>query len=139
MIYKRCSRCGKRIPSGSKCECLKGRHQEYDRFSRDKKSKEFYGSGEWEKARENALEADAGIDVYVYMTTGEVLAADTVHHITPLRDDWRSRNDIDNLMSLSSGTHSVIEALYKQDKEGTKKKLYEMLTQFRRKVRAGAV
>ena len=139
MIYKRCSRCGKRIPSGSKCECLKGRHQEYDRFSRDKKSKEFYGSSEWEKAREDALEADAGIDVYVYMTTGEIVAADMVHHITPLRDDWKRRNDIDNLMSLSSVTHSVIEALYKQDKEGTKRKLYEMLTQFRRKVRAGAV
>ena len=36
MIYKRCSRCGKRIESGQTCECVKMRHKEYDRLSRDK-------------------------------------------------------------------------------------------------------
>lgn len=34
-----CSRCGKRIQSGSRCPCQKERHREYDRYSRDNKSK----------------------------------------------------------------------------------------------------
>ena len=139
MIYKRCSRCGKRIQSGSKCGCQKERHREYDHFSRDKKAKDFYGSGEWEKAREEALEADGGIDVYLYMTRGEIVVADMVHHITPLRDDWNRRVDVDNLMSLSSATHSLIENLYKQNKQKTMEELYKMLERFRQQVRAGGI
>ena len=87
MIYKRCSRCGKRIPSGSRCDCGKLRHKEYDKYKRDQKSKKYYDSGEWEQIRSEVLEIDGGIDVYLFMTEGRVELADTVHHIIPLRDD----------------------------------------------------
>ena len=107
-IYKRCSRCGKRIPSGSTCSCVKQRHREYDRYSRDQKSKDFYGGKEWEMTRAVVLDVDDGIDVYLYMTQGVIVAADTVHHIIPIKDDWERRVDIDNMMSLSSDTHSMI-------------------------------
>lgn len=138
-IYKRCCRCGKRIPSGSKCQCSKERHKEYDRFSRDKKSKDFYGSKDWEKAREDTIELDEGIDVYVYMTTGEILAADTAHHIIPLKDDWGKRIDIGNLMSLNHETHSEIEQRYRKDKEKIIKELQDMLANFRTMKRAGGI
>ena len=130
-IYKRCSRCGRRIPAGTKCVCQKVRHKEYDRYRRDKKSKGFYDSRECEIARDTALEADGGIDVYVYMTTGEIRGADTVHHIIPLKDDWEQRADVDNLMSLHHDTHSEIEQMYRRDKAGTIKKIQGMLEQFR--------
>lgn len=42
MIYKRCSRCGKRLEVGQTCECVKQRHKEYDRCSRDKDAAKFY-------------------------------------------------------------------------------------------------
>lgn len=132
-IYKRCSRCGKRIQSGQKCPCLKERHREYDRYSRDKKTKDFYGSREWERARDAALEADGGIDVYLYMTTGEILLADTVHHIVPLKDDWSRRVDISNLMSLNHDTHSMIEQMYRKDKRKAIQNLKEILREFREK------
>lgn len=138
-IYKRCSRCGKRLPSGQKCPCLKERHQEYDRYSRDKKTKDFYGSREWERARDAALEADGGIDVYLYITTGEILLADTVHHIVPLKDDWSRRGDISNLMSLNHDTHSMIEQMYRKDKEKTIHILKEILKEFRETRRAGGI
>lgn len=138
-IYKRCSRCGKRLPSGWKCPCLKKRHQEYDRYSRDKRTKDFYGSKEWECARDAALEEDGKIDIYIYMTTGKIVLADTVHHIIPLKDDWNRRADIENLMSLNHDTHSMIEQMYRKDKRGTMEKLKGILKEFRETRRAGGI
>lgn len=82
---------------------------------------------------------DGGMDVYVFMTTGEILLADTAHHIIPLKDDWSKRNDIDNLMSLHHDTHSLIEKKYKKDKSRMQAELKEMLKQFREMIRGGAV
>ena len=48
----------------------------------------IYDSVEWQRSRENVLELDQYIDVYMYMTEGVMIRADTVHHIIPLRDDW---------------------------------------------------
>lgn len=129
-LYKRCSRCGKRIQSGTTCPCVKARHKEYDRYSRDKKSKQYYDGMEWTASRKAALDRDEGIDVYLFMTEGRIEIADTVHHIIPLKDDWEKRNDIDNLMSLNHDTHSMIEKMYKKDKKGTEKRLKEMLQEY---------
>ena len=115
-IYRRCGRCGKRITSGSKCECLKQRHKEYDKYSRDKEAKKFYTSKAWRTTRAHVLTLDE-IDVYLYTTTGEVVMADTVHHIIPRKDDESKSLDIDNLISLSRETHSMIEIRYKEDKK----------------------
>ena len=131
MIYKRCSRCGKRLPEGKTCICIKQRHKEYDRYSRDKKSDSFYHSKEWKEARDKALEADEGLDVYAYMTSGQIIAADTVHHIVPLRDDWSKRCDVSNLMSLSPASHNTIEWLYKQGRAKAEKTLTDMLKRYR--------
>lgn len=130
-IYKRCSRCGKRIPSGSICPCVKRRHREYDRYSRDQRSRSFYNSKEWEMGRAAALDADGGIDVYLYMTDGIIVVADTVHHIIPIRDDWSKKLDVDNMMSLSSDTHSMIEQMYKKNKGEMIRKLQEILKEYR--------
>lgn len=85
------------------------------------------------------MELDQYIDVYMYMTEGVMIRADTVHHIIPLRDDWNKRNDPDNLMSLNHDTHSKIEQLYKADKEKMQIELQEMLTEYRKLVRQGGV
>ena len=138
-IYKRCSRCGKRIPSGSTCPCVKQRHRVYDRYSRDQRSRSFYGGKDWERARAAALDTDGGIDVYLYMTEGIIVAADTVHHIIPIRDDWDKRFDIDNMMSLSGDTHSMIEQMYKKDKDGMIRKLQEMIEEYRGRREDGGI
>lgn len=135
MLYRRCGRCGKRIESGSRCECLKKRHSEYDRYSRDKKSKAFYNSLEWQRKRADILDLDEGIDVYVFMKTGEIILADTVHHIVPLKEDWSKRLDDDNLMSLNHDTHSAIEKKYKDSRQEMIDELRKMLQEFRRKER----
>lgn len=138
-IYKRCSRCGARIPTGSICRCNSIRHKEYDRFSRDAKSKAFYNSKEWREAQRFVLETDGGIDVYAYMTTGQIIAADTVHHIIPLRDDWSKRIEISNLISLSGATHGRIEKAYHTDKSRMIRELKEMVETYRRMEREGGI
>lgn len=130
-IYKRCSRCGKRIEAGTICKCLKDRHKEYDKYSRDRRSKQYYNSREWEAARELVLQLDEGIDVYVYMTQGIVIRADTVHHIVPLKEDWSLRSKEDNLISLNHDTHSMIEQQYRKNKKEMQEALKAMVQQYR--------
>lgn len=130
-IYKRCSRCGRRLPEGTQCPCRKQRHKEYDRYQRDRKSKQYYSSKEWIRIREEVLDLDEGIDVYLFMTEGKVVAADTVHHIIPLKEGWEQRSNIENLMSLHHDTHSVIEQRYKKEKDFIQKELKKMLLKYR--------
>ena len=119
------------MQAGTTCDCVKARHREYDRLTRDRRSKAFYTSNEWERVRRKVLQMDDGLDVYLYMTQGKVVLADTVHHIIPLREDWSMRCSVENLMSLNRDTHSMIEMLYEKDREGTVKKQKEMLRLYR--------
>lgn len=136
-IYRRCGRCGRRIQAGSRCPCLKERHKEYDKFSRDKRSKTFYDSKEWEQARRDTLELDGYIDVYVFVKTGKMIVANEVHHINPLRDVWEKRCDTNNLISLSHESHSEIEQMYRKNKEETQKMLSEMIRIYRAEADGG--
>ena len=120
-LMKFCNRsgCNKLVPQGvlyceahthSKAE----RHKEYDKNCRNQTSKAFYNSREWKLARAIALARDTGIDIYLYITTGKVVPADMVHHITELTEDYSKRCDLDNLISVSSKTHkTVIDQAYK--------------------------
>lgn len=81
--------------------------------------------------RAAVLDVDDGIDVYLYMTQGVIVAADTVHHIIPIKDDWERRVDIDNMMSLSSDTHSMIEQMYRKNKGEMIRKLQIMIKEYR--------
>lgn len=130
-IYKRCSRCGKRIEAGTTCQCMKDRHKEYDKYSRDRRSKQYYNSREWEAVREHVLQLDEGIDVYVYMTQDIVIRADTVHHIVPLKENWSMRSNEDNLISLNHDTHSMIEQQYRKNKNEMQEALKAMVQQYR--------
>ena len=75
----------------------KERYRIYDQNARNHKSKTFYDSREWQLTRSDILSA-CGIDVYVYMTEGVILAADTVHHMIPLKEACDKRCDKQNLM-----------------------------------------
>lgn len=136
MIYKICSRCGKRIQEGQTCPCQKIRKAQsdrhYDKHQRDRKSTDFYRSPIWQLTRQRVLSMDQHLDVYQYMTSGRIMIADTVHHIVPLKSDWNRRLDVSNLMSLHHDTHSAIEREY--DRVGEKVMIHtlsEMLAKYR--------
>lgn len=128
-IYKRCAYCGRRIRVGEECGCvsIKRDHSYYDKHKRNKESAAIYHGRKWDKSRQAALDLDQGIDVYMYQTTGEVIPADTVHHIEPLVEKPDLAYDIDNLISLSDGTHSRIEAMYRSGDPEIRDCLREMI------------
>lgn len=123
-IYKRCVRCGKRLPSGTKCECLKQRHKEYDKYSRDKKSSAFYHTKEWEKVKEVTKAFYHGLDIYSYYILEKMEYGQTVHHIIPLKEDWGKRLKQDNLIYLTESNH---QRLHKAMREGKQKETIELL------------
>ena len=104
----------------------KERYRIYDQNARNQKSKTFYDSREWQLTRSDILSV-CGIDVYVYMTEGVILAADTVHHIIPLKEAWDKRCDKQNLMPLHHDTHSKIEQMYKKERPVMEKSLQKCL------------
>lgn len=129
-LYKVCGSCGKKIESGTKCLCQQRDYKVYDTTGRDKDAKRFYNSSLWIKTRDYVLCMDE-VDVYLYMTKGEIKLANTVHHIVPLRDNRQKALDVANLMSLHHDTHSMIEQMYKKDKKKMIKELTVMLEGFR--------
>lgn len=123
-LMKYCNRtgCNRLVPQGvkycavhtvGKTEENRQRHKEYDIHCRNQTAKDFYNSAEWKAIRARAMSRDAGIDIYLYIMEGRIVPADTVHHIAELMEDYSRRCDMDNLISISEATHSMISRTYK--------------------------
>lgn len=133
-IYKRCGRCGKRIPSGSTCACVKeykkSKDKDYDKNRRDKGRDAFYHSRQWKTAREECIRRHIGIDIYLYYEEGKIVPADMVHHIETAEQAWEHRMDQGNLIPLSSQSHARI---HKRMNEGREREVQEILKGFLKK------
>ncbi|GEP65780.1 hypothetical protein CBE01nite_35480 [Clostridium beijerinckii] len=108
MICKRCSRCGKRIQTGSKCNCSQKRYKEYDKDKINSKEKKFYSSDQWNKIKDKAKELYEYIDIYSYYVSNKLEYGQTVHHIVPIKREWEKRFALDNLIYLTESNHRVI-------------------------------
>ena len=119
MLLHMC-RCGKLIPQEVKlceaCEAAAGqRYIDYNKHRRDSKTARFYTSREWLQTRGLILSAYDFVDLYAFHVLHEIRRADTVHHITELKEDWTRRLDVSNLIPLASTTHNTIHTLYDKD------------------------
>lgn len=79
-------------------------NQYYDKFKRNKESKQFYDSPAWKKCRKLALTRDN----YLCLDCLEhkrITKADMVHHIIEIKDDRTKALDVDNLRSLCNTCH----------------------------------
>lgn len=81
------------------------RYRRYDRDRRDKRSKAFYDSAEWQRLRAYVLDRDRHLCV-MCLEQHRITPADTVDHIVPIREDWGRRLDPDNCRSLCASCHS---------------------------------
>lgn len=130
MIYKRCSRCGKRLESGKTCECVKMRHKEYNKYSRNQEATSFYDSVNWKRMRENIKNKYDGIDVYAYVVFGQIEQATLVHHIVEIEDDKSQALVERNLIPVSVSSHNLIHQAYNESessKRAMQTTLYECL------------
>lgn len=140
-IYKRCGRCGKRIPSGTTCPCIeeykKNKNRDYDRNRRNKGRNSFYHSREWKTTRDESIRKHIGIDIYLYYTEGKIVPAEMVHHIEPIEEIWDLRLDIENMIPLSNRIHSQMHKLMREGKEREVKEMLKgFLTKWKRKENA---
>lgn len=128
MIYKHCSRCGRRLRVGETCSCQTAYKKNYNRFNRNRDFERFRHSREWLSIRQAVIDRDGGLDQYALHTTGELIPGTSVHHIIPLADDWSRRLDMSNLILLSEQTHGEIEKIYHTtDREHMQDTLFSIL------------
>ena len=146
-LMEYCNRagCNRLVPQGAKyCAAHRAdktaenrqRHKEYDAHCRNQKAKEFYNSAAWKTVRARALARDASIDIYLYITENRIVPADTVHHIVELMEDYSGRCDMDNLISISEATHSMISKAYRDStrKAAMQQTLRECIREYQRRL-----
>lgn len=115
-IYKRCPLCGKRIPEGSKCDCVPKRYKEYDR-TRDKEIQGFYRGGEWRRLSRFMAMRYQGLDVYELIHNNARVLGEAIHHIYPVDEYWDMRFDTERLIMLSESNHRKFHAMMKAGKK----------------------
>ncbi len=77
----------------------------YDTHLRDERTAAFYRSAAWERARQMALNRDKHL-CQECLKHKRITAADTVHHIEPLRKAWGRRLEVKNLVSVCAACHN---------------------------------
>ena len=125
-IFKRCSRCGKRIREGEKCTCIDKRYKEEDKYTANDKEKLFYRTALWQRKRDYISKKYGGIDIYSYIKYGRLEQGQTVHHIVPLKDNWALRLENSNLIYLTNQNHQQIHADMSISKENYLKVINEL-------------
>ncbi len=133
MIYKRCSLCNKRIPSGSNCDCKKKRHQKL----KDEKSESFYDSKTWKRLRKEVKKYYFGLDFYAFYVHGLLVEGRTAHHIVPLEVDEALKTDFENLIYVSESSHREIHFLLENDYEETVVFIQQLRERFVREFHRG--
>ncbi|MTI65153.1 MAG: hypothetical protein FH753_00935 [Firmicutes bacterium] len=146
-LKKLCSRCNKNLIDINEkycVECSKKVEEDkrrsnkiYDkkvRYNKDNiKYAKFYKSKEWTKFRKTVLSYYNYIDLWELYKNNRIVVADTVHHITEIREDYGKRLDFENMFPCNlGGSHNVIHRLYEQDKEGTQKMLRDLIERYKR-------
>lgn len=131
MISKRCGRCGKRIPIGAKCNCYSAeRHKPAATDKYDVDIKQFYSTEDWSKARSICIANCFGLDLYSLFVLEKIEYGFTVHHITPLIDDYSQRIAQYNLIYLTESNHRLIHSLYETNYGETSELLRSLLQKF---------
>lgn len=149
MMYKCCPKCGKKIEYSLKyCEeCSKTVEQQKRKRYRDYKAKrmqdvyekqlqEFYNSVEWKRVRESTISRYFYLDIYSYYEEGTIEYGYTLHHIIPIRNNWNSRLDTNNLIYLTEKNHQMIHKMLDKDYEGTVCMLQELVKRWNKEFRS---
>ena len=112
MIYKRCSRCGARVPSGTTCSCKKKNIREYSKATGVKKE---YHTQRWKNLRQYVMIKYNNLDIYMLYKYGRVVSADTVHHIELSQDRPDLFYSDQNLIPLSRSAHTEVHERYRKE------------------------
>ena len=84
-------------------EAKKYRYAQYDK-TRDPKLVAFYHGVKWKRLRESVLSRDNYL-CQDCLASNRLVAAEEVHHIIEVKEDWNKRYEEDNLISLCKSCH----------------------------------
>lgn len=130
MVYTICSGCGREIPQGERCpSCSKEGYRNYNKYKRDVKSAKFYNSPEWIQLRNYINRKYNWICVKCLVEEVEIRPVDAVHHIEPVKSNYKLRLKEDNLIPLCSQCHNRIDHNNYTEKE--KEELREILIEYK--------
>lgn len=91
-------------------------HKNYKRArmkdQEEARRQQFYSSRQWELCRSFCECWCFGIDILELYRTGEVVDAETYHHITEITIDWYGRLNAQNIIGLSNSNHALVHAAY---------------------------
>lgn len=79
--------------------------QFYDKYKRNKQSRQFYTSAVWHKCRELALKRDNYL-CQDCLENKQIKRAEMVHHIVEITDDFTKALVLENLRSLCNSCHN---------------------------------
>ena len=80
--------------------------KQYDKYSRNKKSKTFYNSREWLKVRKLVLIRDKYLCQHCFKLK-KIKRAEMIDHIIPITINWKLRLTINNLQALCNSCHGA--------------------------------
>lgn len=140
MVYRTCSQCGKRVPEYTLCKCEKEKKRENYRLYQerrllDKLGKDtyhFYNSGAWTRCKGNAASHQFRLDL-IEWDKGNIVEAETYHHIFEIKEDWSRRLDDNNIIGLTQQNHMRVHALMnrsEKDKAMIQEYLMDLLERF---------
>lgn len=131
MIYKRCVRCGKRIPSGTTCGCY-SKYKEKRIYAPATGLKLLYHTTQWEMVRAYVMAQFVGIDLYAWHAQHRIVPASTVHHIVPAKEVGEAGfYEVENLLPVSDASHKEIHRAYRES-EQAKKAMQDVLREAKR-------
>ena len=128
------------MPAGAICGCQKRRYQEEDKYTKDDKYKLFYKSRSWNRARDIAIDFYGGLDIYSLYVLGRMEYGQTVHHIIPLKECWKRRTDVSNLIYLTESSHQIIHNIMIQgetQKQEVISLLFSLVERYRQEMSRG--
>lgn len=136
MALKKECKCGRIIDYSDKCcpncedkmkENKKDSQRYYDKNIRNQDSKAVYHSIQWDYLTTQCKVKFKGLDIYSYYVLDKIEYGYICHHVEEITVNKDRQYDITNLIYLSKSNHNIIHGLYKNDYEGTKKMLFELI------------
>lgn len=103
-MFASCPRCGKIHAHGKRCYS-NGRNY----YQADPKIRAFRNSAEWHAKTDEIRDRDKQLCAVCLANNRFIYKDLSVHHITPLSEDWGRRLDNDNLILVCDDCHKKAE------------------------------
>jgi len=136
-VYKKCTKCGKKIQQYKDCECKiqakRDSYNDYKRRRQDKDRQALYSSTTWIRLRDYIYRKYYGLCIVCLLKDNKIVNAEVVHHIEDVESSKGRELDADNLIPLCQSCHIRVHRQYDKNnnnKSSMQKILFLLLEKF---------